>query len=406
MITVVVIGAGPAGLTLANLLQRAEVGVRIVVIEHRTREQVETRARGGLISASAVDVLAAGGLADGLLARGMRHDTVEFRLDGESTILKIGDLAGASQWVYPQQKLAGDLIEAFLAGGGIIHWGVRDVELRNVRTADPEVSFRLDGDQYETFVTADLVAGCDGWWGPTRRAIAADLKVFTTSQPFEWMCLLAQAPPSADHVLYGIGDGLGLMSPRTPPGTPLPAAVTRFYLSVAPGTLPDWSHERVWTTIADRLACDDPGWALLDGPLIGEPTVMEMTATVTEPMQVEPRVLLLGDAAHPPTPVAAKGVSLAVHDAKVAADSIAWWALSGDDHPLLSYSQRCLHDHVRPTFEFTDSFTNLIHPPDADARQNTRAWLETMRRGGEAAVRFAEGYVDPPTRTPPPRTSS
>lgn len=385
-----IIGAGPAGLLLANMLLRH--GIACVVFEHRSRAHVEGRARAGLIEPAAVAALDEFGLADRLRDEGVRHGACEFRFRGERRIAHYAELAGGlTHYVYPQQELVRDLVAAFLRDGGEIRFdtavtGIAGIDASpRVRTGDGDGSF-------------DFVVGCDGSHGVAGRSIPADrIAVHEYRHGHGWLAVLAAAAPSTRDIVYALHpDGFAGHMLRS-------ADVSRFYLQVPAGDdVADWPDERIWAQLRHRLATGH-GWTLREGPVI-EKTVLDMRSRVCEPMRVG-NLFLAGDAAHVVTPAGAKGMNLALADAYELGHALVEHYRLGAGKRLDGYSEVRLRAVWRAQ-EFTTSFLDLLHGtvgvgrPAAFADRVRRATIEEITGDGARARAFAESYVGQPWRGP------
>ncbi|MEU5544734.1 4-hydroxybenzoate 3-monooxygenase [Streptomyces sioyaensis] len=383
---VVIVGAGPAGLTVANLLRAA--GVDCVVLEAESREFIEQRPRAGFMEEWAVRALAQHGLADRLLERAATQGEFEFRFDGERHTVRTAELSGRRHFVYPQPLLVTDLLASYAdTAGGDVRFSVGEVRLHDIDSERPAVSYTdpATGDRHR--LACDFIAGCDGARGVTRAAIPADRAVLTRhDHGVAWLALLAEAPPSADGVVFGIHErGFGAHMARSP-------EVTRYYLQVAPGDdAGNWSHTRVWSELRTRLAAAGAP-PLTEGPLI-EKVVLDMHNYVVEPM-VHGRLHLAGDAAHLVAPIAAKGMNLAINDALLLGDAlIAHYR--GDDSGLAGYSQACLR-RVWQYLEFSQWLSEVLHGGSSDDRfqaGTARARLRRLLGSESAAKAFAGLYL-------------
>jgi p-hydroxybenzoate 3-monooxygenase len=384
---VAIVGAGPAGLLLSHLLQRA--GIDSVIIEDRSREYVEQRVRAGVLEQPTVDLLTEVGLAERLHREALTHHGVNVQYLGTRHRIPLSDLTdGKSITIYGQQELVKDLIAARLAAGGEVIFEVDDVRLVDVTTDHPMVRFRSDGIDNE--LDCDFVAGCDGFHGVSRDVIPADgRQIFDHTYPYAWLGILAAVPPSLDEVLYANHEhGLGLHSMRSP-------SVTRLYLQVDPDEqIEAWPDERIWAELHVRLDID--GWTLHEGEVL-EKGIAPMRSFVVEPMQYG-NLFLAGDAAHIVPATGAKGLNLAVSDVPALARALEQWYRSGDRAALAGYSARCL-GRVWRVQEFSVSISTMLHRmPGADPffRRLQISQLEHLT-GSEAAARsFAENYVGLP----------
>ncbi|MGW6889950.1 4-hydroxybenzoate 3-monooxygenase [Streptomyces sp. PAN_FS17] len=384
---VVVVGAGPAGLTIGNILRAASVDCLVLEIE--TREFIEQRPRAGVLEEGAVRGLQRRGLADNLLARAQRHTECEFRFDGERYRLEYAELTGVHHWVYPQQLLVTDLVREYAdVRGGAIRFGVQDVELHDLDTDHPSVSYTCPDTGRRQVVRCDFVVGCDGARGVTRAALPAGrARIARSDYGIGWLALLAEAPPSSDCVLFG-------MHPRGFAGhMPRSAGVTRYYLECPPGDDPEnWSEDRVWTELQQRLGANGVP-PLTEGRLI-EKRVLDMHNYVVEPM-VFGRLFLAGDAAHLTAPIAAKGMNLALHDAFLLGDGLVAHLTKGDGTGLDGYSAACLN-RVWDCQEFSHWLSEVYHGTSSGDPYRAGTTLARLRRifdSPTAARAFAEQYL-------------
>jgi p-hydroxybenzoate 3-monooxygenase len=383
-----IIGAGPAGLLLAHLLHRA--GIDAIVLENRSREYVEQRVRAGVLEQGSVDLLTESGVGDRLVREGLTHHGIELRFGGTGHRIDMSGLTGGrSIVVYGQQEVVKDLIEARLATGAPLRFGVSDVAVADLATKAPVIRCRHDGDDVE--IKCAIIAGCDGFHGICRQAIPPGvLSVFERAYPFAWLGILAKAPPTHDELIYAYHDrGFALYSMRSP-------EITRLYLQVAPDEdIARWPEARIWEELHIRLETDD-GWRLIEGPVL-EQGVTGMRSFVTEPMQYG-RLFLAGDAAHIVPPTGAKGMNLAVADVRTLARTLTAFFRSGDESDLAEYSRTCLR-RVWRAEHFSWWMTSMLHrfPHDDDfGRKLQRSQLDYVVGSTAAATSLAENYVGLP----------
>lgn len=381
---VAIVGAGPAGLVLAHLLHRA--GIDCVVLESRSREYVERRVRAGVLEQGTVDLLRAMGLADRLDREGLVHRGIILRFDGADHRVDLAELTGGRAiTVYGQQEVVKDLIAARLADGGAIHFEAAAVEVADVDSDQPMVRYRWNGQTHE--LRADFVAGCDGSHGVCRAAIPADAATLHEREyPFAWLGILAEAPPSTKELIYCYSErGFALYSMRSP-------RISRLYLQVRPEEdLAEWPDDRVWDELRARLAL--PSWTLSDGPVL-EKGITRMHSSVLEPMQ-RGRLFLSGDAAHIVPATGAKGLNLAVADARVLAAAIGAWYRGGRRDLLDGYSAACLR-RVWRVQHFSWWMTSMLHRFWDDDGFEARLQLAQLRyvaTSRAAATSLAENYV-------------
>jgi p-hydroxybenzoate 3-monooxygenase len=379
---VAIVGAGPAGLLLSQLL--ALEGIASVVLERRSRDYCLARVRAGVLEHDIARLIREIGVGERMDRDGLVHDGVELQVDGVPHRIDFAALTGKHVIVYGQQELTRDLIEHREAAGGDLRFEAADVALHDLTGDAPRVTFRHDGREHE--LRCAVVAGCDGFHGVCRDGVP-DRRTFEASYPFAWLGLLAHAAPATDELVYAAHDrGFALYSMRSP-------AVSRLYLQVAPDErIEEWPDERIWGELDVRLARrDDPAFHVGRGPTI-EKSVTPMRSFVSEPMQ-HGRLFLAGDAAHIVPPTGAKGLNLAAHDVATLAVALTRWFGSRDAALLERYTDDCLARIWRAE-DFSLFMTRLMHRP-ADPFEH-RAQLARLRYvcSSEAAQRsLAENYV-------------
>ncbi|KUN16879.1 4-hydroxybenzoate 3-monooxygenase [Streptomyces antibioticus] len=383
---VVVIGAGPAGLTVGNILRA--VGVDCVVLETETRAFIEQRPRAGVLEEWAVRGLEQRGLAANLLERAQRHTECEFRVGGERYRFAYQHLTGHHHWVYPQPLLVTDLVHEYAdVRGGDIRFGVRGVRLHGLDSDHPVVEY-VDDLGEDRLIRCDFVVGADGARGVTRTLLTPGRALVSRHDyGIGWLALLAEAPPSNDCVVFGIHpNGFAGHMARSP-------EVTRYYLECPPGDDPDnWSHDRVWSELRQRLGANGAA-PLTEGRLI-EKRVLDMHNYVVEPM-VFGRLFLAGDSAHLTAPIAAKGMNLALHDAFLLGDALVAQLTKGDSTGLTGYSQACL-GRVWDYQEFSQWLSDIYHGTssgDPYLAGTTQARLRRLFSSPAAGLAFAEQYL-------------
>ncbi|MFG2133384.1 4-hydroxybenzoate 3-monooxygenase [Streptomyces sp. NPDC048751] len=391
-VPVVVVGAGPAGLTVGAVLRGARVDC--VVLETETREFIENRPRAGVVEEWAVRELQRRGLADNLLERAQPHTACEFRFDGERYRFDYGRLTGRHHFVYPQPLLVTDLVREYVdVRGGDARFSVRDVEPHDLDTDRPTVSYTCPETGRRRLLRCDFVVGADGARGVSRAALPPErVRVARHDYGIGWLALLAEAPPSSDCVLFGAHPrGFAGHMARSP-------EVTRYYLQCPPGDDPgNWPHDRVWAELRERLGAAGAA-PLAEGRLI-EKRVLDMHDYVVEPMAFG-RLFLAGDAAHLIAPIAAKGMNLALHDAFLLGDALVTRLTSGDDSGLTGYSEAALR-RVWDYQEFSQWLSELYHGSSAGDPFRAGTTLARLRRlftSPTAAAAFAEQYLGTATR--------
>ena len=386
--TVVVIGAGPAGLTLACLLQRSNVDC--VVLEARSRAYVERRQRAGMLDHTAGEIFLEHGLADRVLSDARRETHLELRYEGVPRLVDVPGLAdGRARWLVPQQVLLQRLIEVFLDGGGDLRFDVSDVVPHDLAGALPTVTYQ-DGTGARRQLRCGYVAGCDGYHGVSRAAIPPTaITTYSFDHGIRWITFLAEVP-APRHSLLGVSrHGFAAQFARGP-------ATCRFYLQHRPGDDPlQWPDERVWEQL--RLRFGDP--LLPAGPITARGAV-DMRSFVTDPMSYG-KLFLVGDAAHIITPVGAKGMNLAIADAHVFARAVTAAEHDSDPAHLRAYSDDCL----RRTWDYQEFSRWLAetfhfaadHTIDPFRRQLAKARLDRLFTSRTAATAFADLMAGTPT---------
>jgi len=379
-----IVGAGPAGLTLARLLEVQ--GIESVVLESRSREYVEHRIRAGVLEQGTVELLREAGVGARMDAEGIEHQGIHLQFDGERHRVPLTELtAGRSIVIYGQTEVVKDLIAAGAASGLPLLFGVEEVRLEEIDSARPRLRFRRDGREEE--LECDVVAGCDGFHGVSRGAIPRSvLRTFNREYPFGWLGILAAVAPSIDELVYAYHErGFALLSLRSP-------ELSRYYVQCRPDEdVAEWPDERVWAELQARTAV--AGWTLEEGPIL-EKGVTGMRSFVAEPMQ-HGRLFLAGDAAHIVPPTGAKGLNLAISDVRILAERIVEWYRSGSAEALDGYSAACLR-RVWRAEHFSWWMTSMLHRLEGGDEFDAQLQLSQLRyvvRSHAAAASLAENYV-------------
>ncbi|MGY0021574.1 4-hydroxybenzoate 3-monooxygenase [Streptomyces sp. cg35] len=386
---VVILGAGPAGLVLANLLQAH--GIDCLVLERATRSHIQTRARAGFLAANTVRILDRHGLSDGLHRHGQTHNTCEFRTDDGRFRLDYSGLGlGERHTVYPQQALVTDLLTHFLAADGRILCETEAVAVHDADGDAPSVSVRT-ADGRPARIRARYVAGCDGRHGAARRSLPdGTVRHFQRDHRVTWLGLLAEAPPSLDAVGYAVHErGFAGHMART-------ADITRYYLQCERGTPADaWSEDRIWDELDLRMRVKEYG-PLHRGRIVQRDTV-DFESDVLEPLR-HGALFLAGDAASLISPSAAKGANLAVLEAELLAQALIDDLTRGDATGLDTYSARCLA-RIWSAQEFSHWMIGLLHSPSGADSESPfenrlrRARMTSLRTSRSQQDWFAERYV-------------
>ncbi|MEU5219673.1 4-hydroxybenzoate 3-monooxygenase [Streptomyces sp. NPDC020807] len=363
-VPVAIVGAGPAGLMLAHRLGRA--GVDTVVIDTRTRHEIETTQRAGILEADVARDLVETGVSDRILRDGHEHEGVELRFGGQPHRIHMKGLVGESVWLYPQTDVFIDLADARARDGGTVHFGIKDTEVLDITTSGPRVRYTApDGTRHE--IRARYVVGADGSRSMCRDLVPGDRRVrYGKEYPFAWFGILAEAPYSAPELIYAHSEhGFALISQRT-------EDVQRMYFQCDPDeNVDDWSDEQIWETLQARVAGVD-GFRLKEGPVI-EKTVLRFRSFVQEPMRWG-SLVLAGDAAHTVPPTGARGLNLALHDVKVLAD-VLLRALGDAGEAALDDYQPSALQRVWRAQNFSYWMTQLLHTAPGGSPYDLRRQL-------------------------------
>ena len=383
-----IIGAGPAGLMLSLLLSME--GIDSLVLESRSREEIESTIRAGVLEQGTVDLMTDIGLDERMQQEGAVHHGIELRFDGEAHRINLYELTnGRAITIYPQHEVIKDFVAARLKQGGDILFNVTDVQLSDVASSQPHIHFVHEQEQME--LQCDFIAGCDGFHGVSRSSIPAEKQnVFTRSYPFGWLGILMQAPPSTHELIYTYHErGFALVSTRSP-------ELQRMYIQCDPqDDIANWSDTMILEELQARLATTD-NWKLLVGPII-QKSILAMRSFVIEPMQYG-RLFLAGDAAHIVPPTGAKGLNLAIADVRHLARAITLFYQQNQTHLLEAYSTTCLR-RIWRTEHFSWWMTSMLHRfPDDDTFQQRmqRAQLDYTVSSRAAATSLAENYAGLP----------
>ena len=383
-----IIGAGPAGLLLGQILARA--GIEAVVIEAQSRAYVENRVRAGLMEHDACQQMRDAGVGARMDREGLVHHGIILRFGGASHRIPLTELAGGRHvTVYGQQEVVKDLIAARLEAGLPLYFDAPAQAITGIDTPHPSIHFRHDGADH--VLECDIIAGADGFHGISRAAMpAATMRVFERVYPFAWLGILAEAPPAGHELVYASHDrGFALASMRSP-------NITRLYLQCAPDeNLADWPDTRIWDELDTRLA-DTGAPALSRGPIL-QRGITPLRSFVAEPMR-SGRLFLLGDAAHIVPPTGAKGLNLAFADVHVLSGALIDFFATGTTTGLDAYSDTALR-RVWKAERFSWWMTTLLHRFDAHStfeRRMQQAELDYLTTSRAGMTTIAENYVGLP----------
>jgi p-hydroxybenzoate 3-monooxygenase len=382
-----IIGAGPAGLFLSHLLHKAAIDS--VVLEARSRAHVESRIRAGVLERGTVETMQALGLDERLKQNGMVDDALDMRFRGQTIHLDLPSLTGKSVMIYGQHEVVKDLIAARLVSDEPLLFEARVSALDDLNGDRPVIRYSA-GDGEERTVECDFVAGCDGYHGVSRTSVPpSTFQIYERTYDFAWLGVLARARPIADMTYANSDRGFALCSRRS-------MDVSRLYLQVGADEKPDqWSDAQFWDELHVRMF-DKSRTEIAEGEIF-QRDVAQLRAFVASPMQYG-RLFLAGDAAHIVPPTGAKGLNLAVADARMMARGMTEFYRSGSLNDLGRYSERCLR-RVWKTVRYSTMMTALLHrfpshtPLD---RQLQLAELEYIMGSRVAQASIAEQYVGLP----------
>ncbi|HJV12052.1 MAG TPA: 4-hydroxybenzoate 3-monooxygenase [Burkholderiales bacterium] len=381
---VVIVGAGPAGLLLSHLLHLG--GVDSVVIETRSRQEIEATIRAGVLEQGTVDLLVDSGVGERMQREGFVHEGIILRFAGRSHRIALTELTGRAITVYAQHEVIKDLVKVRLDAGGKILFEVKNAALYDLDSPAPKVRFHREGKVHE--IEAQFVAGCDGFHGVSRPSIPSrHRQEFARTYPFGWFGILVEAPPSTAELIYAHHErGFALVSTRSP-------QIQRLYFQCDPqDDLKAWPDARIWDELHARLA-NAEGWKLDEGRIF-QRGIIAMRSFVVEPMRYG-RLFLAGDAAHIVPPTGAKGLNLAVNDVRVLSSALVQYFQSRDEQALKTYSASALK-RVWRAEHFSWWMTSMLHRFHDDTPFQHRlqlAELDYVVSSKAKALTLAENYV-------------
>lgn len=380
---VVIVGAGPSGTLLAAILHQH--GIDSVVVERQSREYILGRIRAGVLESTSAEVLRDAGLGNRLDRDGFVHDNVQIAWRGEDVMtIEFSRLAGKQMIAYGQTLIQEDLYEAVDERGLNVLFECSDVEIHEVTSETPYVTFERDGETQR--IDCDIVAGCDGQHGVSQRTIPdAEKNIVERAYPFGWLGILSETRPLPELVYANHETGFALCSQRN-------EKLSRYYVQCTlEDTVDDWSDDRFWSALLERLP-NAVSEEIETGPSI-EKSIAPLKSRVISPMQYG-RLYLAGDAAHIVPPTGAKGLNLAISDVHYLSEAITAF-YGGDDTKLDAYSETALR-RVWSSVRFSWWMTTLLHrfPGQSDFEQRMREEDMTYLNRSEAArTALAEQYV-------------
>ena len=385
---VAIVGAGPAGLLLGQLLHKA--GIDNVILERQTGDYVLARIRAGVLEQTTCDLLDEAGVGERMHAEGLVHGGYELCFGGARHRIDLKGLTGGKQvTVYAQTEVTRDLMEAREEAGLTTIYEAKNVALHDFDTATPHLAYTKDGEAHE--VRCDFIAGCDGYHGPSRASVPpAALSVYEKVYQFGWLGVLADTPPVAHELIYSNHErGFALCSMRS-------ATRTRYYVQCAlHDKVEQWSDDAFWDELRRRL---DPAAAeaLVTGPSI-EKSIAPLRSFVAEPMRFG-TLFLAGDAAHIVPPTGAKGLNLAASDVRFLSRAFIDFYAEKSRAGIDAYSDTCLA-RIWKAERFSWWFTSLMHKfPESGAigQKLQRAELDYLVSSKAASTAMAENYVGLP----------
>lgn len=385
---VAIIGAGPSGLLLGQLLSRQ--GIDNVILERKSGEYVLSRIRAGVLEQGMVDLLREAGVDKRMDEEGEVHDGVELALDNRRVRVDLAGLTGGKTvMVYGQTEVTRDLMEAREATGGTTLYEADNVQPHDLETDRPYVTFEKDGETHR--LDCDYVAGCDGFHGISRKSIPEGrIKEFEKVYPFGWLGLLSDTPPVAEELIYARHErGFALCSMRS-------STRSRYYIQVGlDEKVEEWSDERFWEELKRRIP-DEVAEKLVTGPSI-EKSIAPLRSFVVEPMQYG-RLFLVGDAAHIVPPTGAKGLNLAASDVNTLYRLMVKVYQEGRTDLIPNYSETCLK-RIWKAERFSWWMTSMLHKFSEEEDFNTRmqqAELDYVTNSEAGLTTIAENYVGLP----------
>ena len=385
---VAIVGAGPAGLLLSHLL--AASGIESIVVDSRTREQIENTIRAGILEQGTVDLLVSSGASTRVLEDGHRHDGIELRFAGEGHRIDFPALTGRSVWLYPQHEVLRDLVATRLAAGQDLRLGAAVEQVADAASDRPRI-VGTDAEGHPFEIEADFVVGADGSRSVVRPFVTgSSTGGYFREYPFAWFGILCEAPPSSDELIYSnSAEGFALISQRS-------ATVQRMYFQCDPDADPNaLSEEQIWAELQARV----PGTTLTEGRIF-QRDVLRFRSFVAHELR-RGRVALIGDAAHTVPPTGAKGMNLAVADVVLLHRALEALLLENDERPLDAFAETALR-RIWKAQHFSWWMTNMLHvAPDASDfdRMRQLGELRSVVESEGGRTYLAEAYTGWPFET-------
>ncbi|WP_166999596.1 4-hydroxybenzoate 3-monooxygenase [Paramicrobacterium fandaimingii] len=379
---VAIIGAGPAGLMLAHLLSKADI--ESVVIDRRSRDEIETTIRAGILEQGTVELLESSGASTRVRTESTRHNGIELRFAGNGHRIDFDALVGRGVFLYPQHEVLKDLIAVRLAGGHDLRFGVTAERIEDAETARPRV-ITTESDGTQVAIEADFVVGADGSHSVSRAAVTGShTGGYFREYPFAWFGVLCEAPPSAEELIYSNSpNGFALISQRS-------ETIQRMYFQCDPETdAQAYTEEQLWEELQSRV----PGTTLHEGPIF-QRDVLRFRSFVSHEL-LRGRVALIGDAAHTVPPTGAKGMNLAIADVVLLDQALRALLLDDDTRLLDAFSEKALR-RIWKAQHFSWWMTSMLHVAPGASEFDRRRQLGELRSvvESESGRRYlAEAYT-------------
>ena len=384
---VVIIGGGPSGLLLSQLLYTR--GIDSIVLERKTKDYVLGRIRAGVLERGLLDLMREAGISERIEKEGYLHDGTLISYDDEIFRVDFSEHTGHAVMVYGQTEVTRDLYEAREKANGKIEFNVENVVIHDADSDAPYVTYDVAGEARR--VDCDLIAGCDGFHGVSRQAIPLDVrKEYEKIYPFGWLGILSETPPVNHELIYANSSrGFALCSMRN-------ENLSRYYIQCSLSDSPeDWTDDAFWEELKRRIPADQAE-KLVTGPSI-EKSIAPLRSFVTEPMRWG-RLFLCGDAAHIVPPTGAKGLNTAASDVHYLYNGLRDYYENNSSEGIDTYSQKALA-RVWKAERFSWWFSSLMHrfPDQTDFDYKIQlAELEFLRENEAAQKAMAENYVGLP----------
>lgn len=384
---VIIVGSGPAGLLLSQLLHNE--GVSSIIVDRQSRERIEERVRAGVLEWGSVQALEEAQIGERMHREGLPHDGFDLAFDGELHRIDVGALTGKKVMVYGQTELTADLIARRLKQGCEIVFSAEDVRPVEIKSSTPKLQYTKDGETFE--IEGDYIAGCDGFHGTCRQSIPSDvLKTYEKVYPFGWLGVLVEKPPVSDELIYANHQrGFALCSMRS-------KTRSRYYIQ-CPLTdkVENWSDARFWEELSLRIG-SNVAKNLQTGDSF-EKSIAPLRSFVAEPMRYG-NMFLAGDAAHIVPPTGAKGLNLAISDVRVLNRGLIEYYKKSNDDYLERYSDICLK-RVWKVERFSWFMSTMLHQfPEFSPfeKRMQRAEFDHIQGSETASRSVAENYVGLP----------